>query len=271
MRLHFVLTLSALLLLLPACREKGSDRQRQELPSDVKDAAGVIASKNPERFAGACSYPVLRPYPLRDITDSAEMVKYYEILVDDSLRDVVRHAADTDWSEFGWRGWTLHDGEYVWIDDGRIYDIPYVSAAEKSLRDILVEREMSTLPKDMRLGWTPAECLHDLDDGSIYRIDMSTDSDADPDSLYRIAVYSASSPMTLPPARVMRGTMKVEGSAAVRTYYFRDVAGASIEYSPDVPDDGQDLSVIFKTAGESPEAHRVAKAYWRDWFSPDCK
>ena len=47
------------------------------------------------------------------------MVAYYPTLIDDTLKKTIEEAPDSTWQEQGWRGWTLYDGSYIWIDNGK--------------------------------------------------------------------------------------------------------------------------------------------------------
>lgn len=238
-----------------------SDKTPSSLPPEVKNVVKAAKDKSPQEFAAVCEYPVERPYPLRDVADSIQMVEYYDVLVDDSLRNVVASSKPSDWDKLGWRGYTLLDGSYLWID-GRVYSIPYVSKAEKQLITSLSEEEMKSLPPQMRQGWHPAGCLMDTVGGTIFRIDANSRPDAPSDSAFRLSVYPLGADLSAMPGDAFAGFMRVEGSAGVRTYYFRDAAGNSMEYSPD--DTGGDSMIVFKPSDGSPMSYKVLKTYWRD-------
>ena len=257
MRATLLLSVVSALLSLCAC---AGDKER--LPEEVRRVVEAAKSDSPEQFAAICAYPVERPYPLRDVTDAAEMKDYYKILVDDSLRNALSKASAKAWSNLGWRGWTLDDGKYIWIDSA-VYSIPYISKAELQLIQSLSDDEMRTLPPDLRKGWHPATCLRAVDDGTVYRIDMADDNSISPDSLYRICIYLPGKDLRDTPSYVMKGNVKLEGSAGVRTFYFRNSNGDSLEYSPDEMEE-EEPDVIWKPADGSPVSFKVAKAYWRD-------
>ena len=202
-RVLSVLASVSTLLALCACADGAG-----KMPEEVRRVVEATESRNPADFAGICDYPVERPYPLRDIEDSASMVKYYDILVDDSLSNVITRSSRADWDEYGWRGWTVRDGGYIWID-GKIYNIPYVSKAERKMIRKLMEEEKRTWPHHMRRGWHPAACLKSEVDGKVFRIDASDDESASTDSLYRMSVYDSDSLLTADPSEVMTGKLDI--------------------------------------------------------------
>ena len=138
-----------------------SDALRQiedndSLPANVKKLVKTVAQSDTAAFAGMIAYPLARPYPLHDIADVPEMEKYYGVLVDDSLRNTIVNATPADWQPYGWRGWALADGQYLWLDEESIYSVNYVSQLEKNMLDSLSRLEISTLAPAMRQGdWKP--------------------------------------------------------------------------------------------------------------------
>jgi len=194
------------------------------VPEEVKEVVKAIAANDSSRFASMVSYPLERPYPLKDIGDSVEMKDYYAVMVDDSLRKAVAGSVTSDWSESGWKGWTLANGEYLWIDGG-IYDIGYLSGKEKKMREELIARELSTLPADMQKNWQPECSMVDPAEGTVYRIDRDS-------TVYRLAIYKKGGDLRRHPERMLRGRMEVEGSAGSLNYIFdsRQLADTAAEY-----------------------------------------
>lgn len=191
------------------------------VPQNVIQLVENVQRDDSAAFAGLVSYPIERPYPLKDIADSVEMKKYYTTLVDDSLKRVIANSKTSEWSENGWRGWTVRDGQYLWIDD-KVYEIPYMSAKEVSKRRELAKREIQTLPADMRAGWMPEGCLIDLSDGTVYRIDSDSTAASRP---MRLAVYDRGKGLRKHPAKTLRGERRTEGTAGNITYVFSEIQG----------------------------------------------
>lgn len=253
------------LLALCACADGAG-----KMPEEVKRVVKAAESGKATDFAGVCDYPVERPYPLKDIEDSTSMVKYYDVLVDDSLRKVLTHSSRADWDDYGWRGWSVRDGRYVWID-GKIYNIPYVSLAERKMIRKLMDEEKNTWPPHMRRGWHPAACLRSETDGKVFRIDAADSEMAPVDSLYRMSVYESDSVLTAEPSEVMTGKMDIEGSAGIRMFYFRDRNGNSMEYTPDDSGEGESDNLVWKPVKGKPRSYMVRKVYWRDLLPDSIK
>ncbi len=97
------------------------------------DLAHSIAGSDASGFAARCSYPITREYPLRDIVDSAGMVRYFPVIFDDSLKSAFARMTPGDWESYGWRGWSPKENNELWVDD-KVYAVNYHSKAENALR-----------------------------------------------------------------------------------------------------------------------------------------
>lgn len=252
-----------------------------EAPEELTTLGEQIAAGNAKAFAKACSYPIERPYPLRNIADTASMESYFPVMIDDSIKQVIKSADSSRWHNTGWRGWTLDNGEYLWWD-GDLYAVNYVSAAEKALLKRLADEEMESLAPELRKGWRPYFCLIGVDNGSIYRIDKSSadsvssgsvsdiateasDAYTDADCTYRLLVYTKNSDLHTTPADSMCGTMNVEGSAGSRRLYFKNRRGHRAEFAMDISDDSSPAIVIVNRSDSA--SHPVEHVYWRDYLA----
>lgn len=233
-------------------------KYRQERPdAQLKALTKAMADCDARGFAHMCSYPIQRPYPLRDIEDTTAMVDYFPVMVDDSLQNAMRHVHIGDWEDYGWRGWSLKDSNPVWYDDG-VEFVDYVSKAERGLQAMLAREEIETLSPELRKGWTPVMTLVQTEpdgDGTwIFRIDRKGET-------YRLAGYAPRKSLREMPEIVMDGTLTEEGSARSRDYVFSGADGAKAEYSPDSDDD----DCLSMTIPPKPEVvYRVQPTYWRD-------
>lgn len=243
-----------------SCGHKPKEVSHANLPEDVRPAAESIINDSPERFAGTVAYPLDRPYPLRNITDSASMVKYYHTLIDDSLKRKIKESPDTLWQQQGWRGWTLGEGDFLWIDAGKIYSINYVSRRENHMLDSLRRSEIASLNPKLRGNWTPVACVVDSTSGAIFRIDSRTQADS---TVYRLAGYAAGQNLSDTPTIVMYGSLDVEGSMGNRFYHFRDSVGNMAEYSPDFDSEDSVPSIEVDRKGKAMKYH-AKPGYWLD-------
>ncbi len=234
------------------------------LPQQVQPVAKAIINDSPAAFAAIVSYPIQRPYPLKNIEDSATMVKYYDKIVDDSLKNVVKTAHDSLWHEEGWRGWTVGDGSYFYIDNGKIYAVNYLSDVESSMLDSLRTTEISTLEPTLRQGWIPVMCIVDTVSGSIFRID--TDPNVEPPK-YRLAGYPSDTDLAGMPALLLYGNLDIEGSMANRYYHFADSVGTTAEYYPDAVEETSPYPEIEVSRKGHVKKYKVKPKYWLDIVS----
>lgn len=202
-------------------------------------------------FAALCVYPIPRPYPLREIDDSVAMVEYFPVMVDDSLRNVMRRASLDDWESFGWRGWSMRDDQPVWYDEGVLF-VDYESKAESALRKILAKEEMMTLAPEYRDGWTPVTALAETDGPMVFRIDRNGD-------VYRLMGFSGVEDISLKPDLLLDGSMEEEGSARSQIYVFAD-GNTKAEYIPDA----EPPVYITITSPKETQTIDVRPVYWRD-------
>ena len=265
--LHTLPVLAALAAvggLLASCSGKKADevRDHASLPEEVEPVATAIINDSASQFAQAVYYPLERPYPLKSIEDSAQMVEYFPTLVDDSLRTEVSESPDTLWQQIGWRGWTLGDGSYLWIDDGKVYCVNYVSQRENVMLDSLRASEISTLAPSLREGWIPVLCAVDSVHEAVFRIDRDGSED---NPVYRLAGYEGDCDLSATPVILLFGTLETEGSMATRYYNFKDSVGNTAVYSPDVESDDTLPALDITVRGDT-SIYRVHPAYWLDLY-----
>ncbi|MCM1348028.1 MAG: hypothetical protein NC338_01335 [Firmicutes bacterium] len=258
-------------VLLPACGHRATDDAVQSivssdsLPTEVKSLVKAVATDNKKDFASLVLYPLERPYPLKNIDDSAAMVAYYPTLVDDSLKSVVTMSPPESWDKFGWRGWTLDNGQYLWIDESGVYGVNYVSAAEQATLEKLRKEDMESLPGNLRGDWVPAGCYKAVDSEKVMRIDMLTEKDGQ--TIYRLAVYSAPATMRGEPMALFTGFEELQGSVGTRIYNFTGPSGVSATFMADMPDDSP-LTMDFTSASGTETNVEVQPAYWLDLLPP---
>lgn len=231
------------------------------IPDPIKRLVKAVAENDSKSFAGLVSYPLERPYPLRDIVDSIRMTEYYSTLIDDSIKQVLTTSKPADWNEFGWRGWTVKDGQYLWIDEN-LYAVNYLSKKESEKLAELVKQEINSLPENMRAGWNPVISLSDESGDGLYRID-SRRGPAESE-IYRIAIYDTTAVNQAVPVLMLTGHKEVEGTASVSTYIFTDEAGDEAVFEAEPTDtDTQQLTI---TRGGKSKTLAVKKVYWRDYL-----
>lgn len=230
------------------------------VPEIVRNIVTTVYDNDSVGFSGLISYPLLRPYPLKDIKNAEEMTAYYNILVDDSLRNVILNSRPDEWQKFGWRGYSLHDGEYLWADE-KIYSVNYLSGREREMADSLIRIEKSSLPKSLGEGWEPGLTLLSEGDGKIFRIDINRNENLKDRPKYRLSVYGEKGIKNLKgmPDEIIYGYMASEGSANIISYIFQDNSGREYIIFPDDPSTGTPTI-------ELPDGTEtgLAKTYWHE-------
>lgn len=261
----FLLTLS--LLSLTACNNTSSGKpdisaieDSDSIPVTVKQLVRAVVNDDTTKFADLVSYPLSRPYPLHNLETPQEMRRYYSTIMDDSLKRVITGSAVADWDDYGWRGWSLKRGEYLWIDDN-LYDIPYLSAAEVNMLDSLRRVEISSLHPSLRDGWQPINTLVAEDGSSIFRIDLNKKDGNHP--VCRLCHYKKGMDLAGIPASINTGYKETEGTANTDIYHFAGKNGESIVFEPDVPD-GSLPQLEFNRPDGTSNIIPVKNTYWLD-------
>lgn len=212
-----------------------------------------LADGDAPGFAALCVYPVVRPYPLKDIEDSLAMVDYFPILVDTPLRERMKKGKIEEWENYGWRGWSIGEDRPIWFDEG-VQFIDYQSPAETGLRNILAREELMTLAPQYREGWTPVMTLIQTDGSSVIRIDSNGDT-------YRMMAFNDAGNVSETPDVFLFGTLRYEGSADSRMFEFADSVGTKAEYSPD---NGSPDRIFFSGPKLPRKEMNVRPGYWRE-------
>ncbi len=251
--------------------ESSSDSLAVTTPPSPEVKAGIervrlsIIHNKPEEFAHEVSYPVQRPYPLRDIKDSTEMKKYYNVMVDDSLRDIVRKTPASEWTGDGWKGWKINDEGYLWYDGEKLYAVDYISELEAQMLDSLQRREIQSLDKSMQPGWLPVTVLKNVKDGTLYRIDRDSMAEMINDGVtVRLAVYPPKSNYHKRPRRLMKGKVRTEGTIGAHIFEFSDSTGLKAQYndSPTSNEESLDMLMIYPQGDTI--VNVVVPTYWLD-------
>ena len=153
----------------------------------------AIANGDKQLFAKMVSYPLYRQYPLHDVEDEQQMVRYFDTLFDKQFRQQIAKLDSNSWDNVGWRGWMILDGK-IWDVDPRIV-VNYSSPLEQRYAEYLKKKDMARLHSSLRGNWEPYYCFS-LDGSSFpgfeysfARVDVSTDHDSENDPNFRVSVF----------------------------------------------------------------------------------
>ena len=117
----------------------------------VQNFIETIKTKNKEKISKIVSYPLKREYPISEIKNKNELLKRFDEIFDDKLMSlIVKSKIKTDWSEMGWRGIMLLDGE-VWLNStGELIAVNYQSQFEKKKKEELITILKNSLHESLR-------------------------------------------------------------------------------------------------------------------------
>jgi hypothetical protein len=180
----------------------------------VTDFIDCVKHKKMERLTSKISFPFDREYPLPPVKDRQDFLTRYNEIFDQHLINLITSSnPDKDWSEMGWRGIMLLDGE-VWLDyDGRLISINYQSDFEKNKREQLIETEKSALHVSIRNFKQPVHVLETAN----YKLRIDDMGDQN----YRFAVWKIQSKMIDKPDFVIEGgEYKPDGSGGNHRFEF---------------------------------------------------
>ena len=217
----------------------------------------AIANGDKQMFAKMVSYPLWRRYPLPDIENEEQMVRYFDTLFDKQFRQQIAKLDSNSWDYVGWRGAMILHGK-IW-DTGSWIIVNYSSPLEQRHAEYLKKKDMARLHPSLRGNWEPYDCYR-LDgkefpdfEYSYARVDASTDHNPEDFPTYRVAVFKKGSNASDPPAIVLLGERTLEGSMHIETLYFK-----SDEYDIFInPKDVEDEKSYFSIRKGNESVRRV--------------
>lgn len=219
----------------------------------VQNFIETIKTKNKEKICSLVSYPLTREYPIPEVKNKNELLKRFDEIFDTKLLTlIIKSKVKTDWSEMGWRGIMLLEGE-VWLNStGRLIAVNYQSQFEKKKKEELITIQKNVLPESLRNFIRPI-CILET---SKYRIridDMGHDK-------YRYASWRLQQNMSeKPEVLLLNGKVEFDGSGGNHSYIFK-----SGEYTyecgiVEMGEDGAPPAYLTITKGEKEILSQNAK------------
>lgn len=117
----------------------------------VQNFIHTIESGDPQAISELVHYPLRRGASTPAIGDKAEFIARFDEIFDENILKIITNSNPaTDWSEVGWQGIMLLDGE-IWLDyDGKLIAVNYAS---KTASETIHSRFQPTpLPLSQSLG-----------------------------------------------------------------------------------------------------------------------
>jgi hypothetical protein len=188
---------------------------KPEYQKFIKIFISNVKSGKKEAVADMVRYPLKREIPIPTIKNKAEFVKRYDQIFDTKLRnEIIKSNVLNDWSEMGWRGIMLNQGN-LWIDtDGKIIAINYQSEFEKDLKNKLIFNDKKKLHPSIAKFKKPEYVLETLK-FKIRIDDLGNDN-------YRYASWSIKQPMSEKPDLVItKGKWFQDGTGGNQHFEFK--------------------------------------------------
>ena len=225
---------------------------------NLEKAVRCIVNNDAKGFAACCEYPIGRMLPIHAITNEAEMIKYFDILFDDSIKAVLKNKTAKDWEQVGWRGLMLEQGN-LWGSElnGKITSINFHSAREQKLFNDMVAKDMARLDASLQGDWVIDEGFK-CPNGYTVRIDRSGDYER-----FRIAIFFKGTSLHAKPDIMMFGELEIEGSIGNRHYTFKDDKGNEASYWHFYTYEEGSSPFEFSLSGEVKyESTNIKLVYW---------
>jgi len=192
----------------------------QELSKDnqqiISNFIDCVKNNNIQELSGKVAYPLRREYPIPEIQNQKEFQKRYSEVFDAKLiNEITSSNPLKDWSDMGWRGIMLNQGE-VWLDfDGKLLAVNYQSEFEAKVKAQLINAEKSNLHETIKDFKKPI-CILETTKFRI-RIDEMSDGS------YRYASWTLKNQMTEKPDLIIQNGIYIpEGSGGNHTYEFKN-------------------------------------------------
>ena len=188
---------------------------KKEYQKGIINFIDYIKNNKKEAVANIVKYPLNREYPIPAIKTKAEFVKRYNEVFDTTLKNkIINSNPAKDWSQVGWRGIMLNQGD-LWIDeDGFLTAVNYQSKYEKNLKTKLVSSDKSKLHSSVATFKTPV-CVLETSKFKIRIDDMGNDK-------YRYASWSPSQKMSEKPDLIINnGKFVADGTGGNHYYDFK--------------------------------------------------
>jgi hypothetical protein len=175
----------------------------------------TVKSGSIEKLSNKVSFPLKRAYPIPPIKNKQEFAKRYrEVFDDEFTKKIINSKPLTDWSDVGWRGIMLLNGE-LWLDtDGKLIAVNHQSKPETKEQARLIDAEKNKLHPSI-LNFKQPVLVFETAQYRIRIDDLGNNN-------YRYASWPIKSKMSDKPALILtRGKWTPDGSGGNHNYQFK--------------------------------------------------
>ncbi|WP_347051375.1 hypothetical protein [Flavobacterium olei] len=206
---------SFLMVLIFSSQISNAQDLKPEYQKFVSKFISDVKSGNKEAISKQINYPLKRDYPIPSINNKTDFLKRYNEIFDTVLiGKIIKSDPVKDWSEMGWRGIMLNQGD-LWMDtDGKITAVNYQSVVEKKKKNSLIASQKKAVNSKIATFKEPVAVL----ETSKFRIridDLGNNN-------YRYASWSVKKKMTEAPDLIIeKGVFTADGTGGNHHYKFK--------------------------------------------------
>ncbi|CAM3597973.1 hypothetical protein [Flavobacterium chungbukense] len=188
---------------------------KPEYQKFISEFISEVKNGDKEAISKRIKFPLKRENPIPSVKNKADFLKRYNQIFDNVLIEkITKSNPAKDWSEMGWRGIMLNQGD-LWIDtDGKITAVNYQSKAEEKLKNSLIASQKKNVNSSISNFKEPVAIL----ETSKFRIRI----DDLGNNKYRYASWSIKNKMTDKPDLIMEnGIFSADGTGGNHHYEFK--------------------------------------------------
>lgn len=206
----------AILVFLIFCSQFANAQDlKPEYQKFISKFISEVKNSDKEAISKRIKFPLKRENPIPSVKNKADFIKRYNQIFDKVLIEkITKSNPAKDWSEVGWRGIMLNQGD-LWIDtDGKITAINYQSKAEEKLKNSLIANQKKTVNSSLSKFKEPVAIL----ETSKFRIRI----DDLGNNKFRYASWSIKNKMTDKPDLIIEnGVFVADGTGGNHYYEFK--------------------------------------------------
>lgn len=133
-----------------------SEKLDESKIANIKNIIALFKQKNIEDISQNVNFPLRREYPIQEIKNKEQFKVRFNEVFDKILINKIANSKLSQWSEVGWRGIMLDNGD-IWIDsdEGKIIAVNHQSDFEKKRRTDLINKEKENIHSSLKSFESP--------------------------------------------------------------------------------------------------------------------
>lgn len=192
------------------------DKLKEDVVASINNIIDLFKKKDIAEISKIISYPLQREYPIPSIKNKEDFKIRFSQVFDQYLIDKIANSKIEQWSEVGWRGIMLDNGD-LWItsSDGIITSVNHQSDIEKKLIIDLIEKDKANLHASLKIFKKPTYKIKTKT--SLIRIDEVSEN------VYRFASWKKNEKESSKPDIIMgNGVVEYDGTGGNHYIIFED-------------------------------------------------